>query len=66
MSDLWHNWMGNLTCRPLRIWTPHTLDDRQDIVRRARVEKRRVRLFGSRHSWMPLVPTDDYLVDIDT
>jgi L-gulonolactone oxidase len=56
--------MGNLACSPVEVFRPTTLPELQSIVRRAAADGRRVRAFGTRHSWMPLVPTDDYLVDI--
>lgn len=64
MRNVWRNWMGNLTCHPREAFHPKSLDDLQRIVRTAAKEGRRVRAFGSGHSWMPLVPTDDFLVDI--
>ena len=59
----WRNWMGNLECRPTRQFRPTTLAELQTIVKQAADEGRRVRAFGSGHSWMPLVPTDDFLID---
>ena len=62
-GSTWHNWMGNLECHPEQQFRPTTLAELQAIVRQAATEGRRVRAFGSRHSWMPLVPTDDFLID---
>ena len=64
MADRWRNWMGNLRCQPRCILKPRNLVELQAIIRRAAEEQRRVRVFGSRHSWMPLAPSDDYLVDM--
>jgi len=64
MDNIWHNWMGNLSCLPREIFRPTSLDDLRMIVNTAAKEGRCVRAFGSGHSWMPLVPTDDFLVDI--
>ena len=64
MAGTWRNWMGNQSCEPREIFRPTTIEDLQFVVRTAAKEGRKVRAFGSGHSWMPLVPTDDFLVDI--
>lgn len=64
VAGVWRNWMGNQSCAPREIFRPTTLADLQFVVRTAAEEGRKVRAFGSGHSWMPLVPTDDFLVDV--
>jgi FAD/FMN-containing dehydrogenase len=69
----WRNWSGEITCTPGRLYcdelegpwrSPRTLEDLQEIVRDARAERAKVRVFGSSHSWSRLVPADGgYLVD---
>jgi hypothetical protein len=69
----WRNWSGEITCTPRRLYcdetggpwrSPRTLEDLQAIVRDARAEGAKVRVFGSSHSWSRLVPTGDgYIVD---
>lgn len=71
--EAWRNWSGELACRPRRLYcddaggpwrSPRTLDDLRAIVRDARAEGARVRVFGSSHSWARLAPCDDgYMVD---
>jgi len=58
----WRNWMGNLTCAPRDRVAPRTADELARVVREAAAGGRRVRMAGTGHSWMPLVPTDDVLV----
>jgi L-gulonolactone oxidase len=60
---VWHNWMGNLSCKPALIFRPRSKEELSAIVKRAAKDGRKVRLYGAKHSWMPLAPTDDYLVD---
>jgi FAD/FMN-containing dehydrogenase len=69
----WRNWSGEITCTPRRLYcdeskgpwrSPRTLEDLQAIVRDARAEGAKVRVFGSSHSWSRLVPVQDgYIVD---
>lgn len=71
--EAWRNWSGELSCRPRRLYcddaggpwrSPRTVEDLQAIVRDARAEGARVRVFGSSHSWARLAPCDDgYMVD---
>jgi FAD/FMN-containing dehydrogenase len=71
--DAWRNWSGELRCVPRRLYcdeargpwrSPRTLEDLQAIVRDARAEGAKVRVFGSSHSWSRLAPADDgFMVD---
>lgn len=69
----WRNWSGELESTPSRLYcdeaggpwrSPRTLQDLQDIVRDALAAGVSVRVFGSSHSWAPLVPNDGgFVVD---
>lgn len=71
--DTWRNWSGEVVCRPRRLYcddaggpwrSPRTLEDLQAIVRDARAEGAKVRVFGSSHSWSRLAPAEGgYMVD---
>lgn len=58
----WHNWSRNLSAFPERVFFPRTFDDVVAIIQKARVERKKIRVTGTSHSWAPLVPTDDFLV----
>lgn len=58
----WQNWLGNLRCSPRDSVAPRSLSELAAVVRYAHEEGRTVRMVGTGHSWMPLVPTDDCLV----
>lgn len=60
----WKNWAGNVRCRPEYTFFARSVEDLSTIVRFAREHGRRVRAVATGHSWTPLVPTDDVLVDI--
>jgi L-gulono-1,4-lactone dehydrogenase len=60
----WSNWMGNQSCDPLSITQARDVSDLREVVQDARRERQRVRAFGARHSWSPIVPTSGYLVDM--
>jgi FAD/FMN-containing dehydrogenase len=70
--ERWTNWSGELSSTPQRLYcddargpwkSPRTLEDLQQIVRDARVQKVAVRAFGSSHSWSKVVPCEGFLVD---
>ncbi|MCZ6504050.1 MAG: FAD-binding protein [Gammaproteobacteria bacterium] len=60
----WTNWGKTQTCRPALTFYPQSRADLVSIVNRARDNGKRVRVVGQGYSWSPLVPTDDYLVDV--
>jgi L-gulonolactone oxidase len=51
----WTNWAGNQHS-PEEVWTPATLPELQDHVKRAAVAGGRLRAVGGGYSWSPLVP----------
>jgi FAD-linked oxidoreductase len=62
----WRNWSRELSCTPTRVERPVSTAEVVAAVRRAADEGRRVRPAGAGHSFTPLVPTDDVLVDLST
>ena len=60
----WHNWAENVRCQPAYTFFARSVDDLSAIVRFARENGKQVRAVATGHSWSPLVPTDDVLVDI--
>lgn len=68
----WRNWAGTLEAHPSRIYSDHaggpyrsprTLEELCAIVQEARACRQTVRVFGSSHTWSPLVPTSGFLID---
>lgn len=59
------NWSGNLRFRPATIARPGSIDEIVALVREAHTSRRRIRVVGTGHSWMPLIRTDDILVSLD-
>lgn len=60
----WTNWSGKHMARPKSLYHIRSEDDAAAIVAAANAEGRTVRVAGSGHSHMPLVPTDDTILDI--
>lgn len=58
----WRNWLGNLRCAPRDSVAPRSVDELARVVRHAHQAGRKIRMVGTGHSWMPLVPTDDCLI----
>ena len=65
MAPEWASWGGTVRCTPRRIESPASEDALANAIRRARDDGMRVRVFGTGHSSMPLVATDDVLVSLD-
>lgn len=59
------NWDHSLSCNPQYFCQPRTEAEIVEIVTNAYKRSGVVRAFGARHSWSPLVPTDDTLVNLD-
>lgn len=60
----WKNWAGNVRCRPEYTFFARSVEDLSQIVSFARESGRRIRAVATGHSWSPLVPTDEVLVNI--
>ena len=58
----WSNWARNVQCRPQVACVPLTIDDLTEVVRRASMERRKLRLVGSGFNWSAFAATDDTLV----
>jgi L-gulono-1,4-lactone dehydrogenase len=58
----WNNHTGNQGVDPLRIYTPTTLEEVSEIVRRAGRDRCTVRAVGSGHSWSDVALTTGYLI----
>jgi len=59
---LWRNWSGIQSAYPVERWAPRSVDElAQGIARRAAP----IRIVGSGHSFMPLVPTPGALLTLD-
>jgi hypothetical protein len=62
MSSTWTNWAGSLTADPSQLLQPASLSDLQSIVRNN--QGHTIRAAGTGHSWSPLVPTNDILLNM--
>jgi len=60
----WQNWGKNLTARPEFLCTPSTKDELPIIVQNAINNKKKIRVLGGGYSWTPVVPTNDYMIDM--
>jgi L-gulonolactone oxidase len=60
----WTNWAGNQSCTPDVIARPTTEADLVRLVESVSARGGRLRVAGSGHSFTPVVPTGDVLVDL--
>lgn len=60
----WHNWAGNQTTTPVKIFHPHNVHDLKRIVQDATKAGRGVRCVAEGHSWSSISNTNDFLVDV--
>ncbi len=60
----WTNWSGSVVARPARILAPASEDEVAAIVREA-APGTTVRVAGSGHSFVPVVPGDDTLLSLE-
>ena len=59
------NWDDTLECSPKAFYQPSTEAEVIDIVREVESRHQTLRAFGAGHSWSPLVPTSDALINLD-
>lgn len=59
------NWDGTISCSPNNYFQPETETEVIQIVKDVYGRGGVVRTFGAGHSWSPLVPTDDTLINLD-
>ncbi len=60
----WQNWGKNLTAQPQFICAPESKDVLTTIVKNAALAKKKIRMLGGGFSWTPVVPTNDYMIDM--
>ncbi|CAG8515076.1 11816_t:CDS:2 [Ambispora gerdemannii] len=61
-AKTWHNWAGNIVLEPELIFHPKSLNDLQEIVKKAKKHGKKIRCVSEGHSWSTLSVTKDYLV----
>ena len=61
----WKNWSGGMACAPSEIVQPDSEDGIVTAVRSAIARGGHLRMFGTGHSSMPLVATNDVLMNLD-
>ncbi|RZQ64941.1 D-arabinono-1,4-lactone oxidase [Amycolatopsis suaedae] len=60
----WTNWAGTATANPRRVHTPRSVAEIASVVTNAAVENRRVRVWGSGHSFTPIAVTESDAIDL--
>ena len=60
----WENWGKNLTAHPEFLCAPASKDELTTIVKNAKILGKKIRVLGGGYSWTPMVPTDDYMIDM--
>jgi len=63
MTTGWTNWLGDRHC-DCEVARPRSLEELQQVVRRAAREGRRIRPAGAGYSWSPLVSDAEFLVSM--
>lgn len=63
-NPTWHNWGQNLTANPEFLCAPQTKVELTTIVQNAISGKKKIRVLGGGYSWTPVVPTDDFMIDM--
>ena len=57
--QVWSNWAGNYTARPLKITHPSTEEEVASIIKEAAAAGQKVRVVGTGHSFSPIHVSDD-------
>ncbi|PKF74854.1 D-arabinono-1,4-lactone oxidase [Chryseobacterium sp. PMSZPI] len=60
----WINWAGNYSCLAENYFEPETEEQIIDIVRFAGINKKKIRVVGSGHSFTPLALSNEILVSL--
>ncbi|GAA1967059.1 D-arabinono-1,4-lactone oxidase [Amycolatopsis minnesotensis] len=60
----WTNWAGTATATPQRVHTPRSAAELAEVVAGVAVEGRRVRAWGSGHSFTPIAAADSDAIDL--
>src|SRR4051794_35795494 len=63
-TNRWQNWAENVSAEPTLLLAPQSKEEIIQLIQMARAEHRKVRVAGSGHSWSPLVPTRDVLMQM--
>jgi L-gulono-1,4-lactone dehydrogenase len=63
LSPVWHNHLGNQSCRPEKIVAPGSLAELVKLVKTAEAGETTVRAVGTGHSWSDVDLTEGYLVE---
>jgi hypothetical protein len=61
-GDVWHNWAGNISFKPDKIFNPKSVEDLKNYVKSAQKNGKKIRCAAEGHSWSSLSVTNDYLV----
>lgn len=61
-GDVWHNWAGNISFKPDKIFYPKSVEDLKSYVKSAQKNGKKIRCAAEGHSWSTLSMTNDYLV----
>lgn len=61
-GDVWHNWAGNVSFKPDKIFYPKSVEDLKSYVKSAQKNGKKIRCAAEGHSWSSLSETNDYLV----
>jgi len=64
-DHIFRNWAKNHECHPEEFLRPQTEGEIVDIVKRANVEGKSIRMVGAGHSWSSIACSDKYLVNLD-
>ena len=63
-SKDWQNWVGYVTATPEEKLTPSSVEELQDIVKKARIAKKRVRVTGAAHSFSGCAKPEEIAVSL--
>lgn len=61
-ETVWHNWAGNISFKPDKIFYPKSVEDLKNYVKSAQKNGKKIRCAAEGHSWSSLSMTNDYLV----
>lgn len=60
----WQNWVGYVTAEPEQKLTPSTVEELQQIVKQARVNKKRIRVTGAAHSFSGCAQPEEIAISL--
>ncbi|GHO57489.1 D-arabinono-1,4-lactone oxidase [Ktedonobacter robiniae] len=60
----WKNWSGTVQCTPQVIASPDNIDALTKLVKAHNYQGHHIRVAGSGHSMVPLVPTSDVIISL--